>query len=555
MLQFLNIQNFALINQLDLEFESGMTVLTGETGAGKSIIIDALLLALGGRADSQTIHPNAERCTVSASFNIKTLPHAQQWLQQRELGNDEHCILRRTLTTDGRSRGFINDQPVPLQVMRELGDLLVSIHGQHEHQALLKPDQQRILFDDYAGHSALVDKVFVLYESYHETQKQLAAINEQHAQRNARLELLRYQVNELKQLDLQEDELARLDQEQYQLANAEALLTQAQQALDLLEENDNGGARQLLTKAQTILAPKIGTQKQLESITQLLNTAIIQTEEATNELRDYCEQVQLDPERLQWVEQRLEAIHDLARKHRINPENLFATQQKLEQELQQLTHSDTHTQELQTLCHELQQQYQQAAKELTRSRQKAEKRLVPAVTQVLHQLGMPGGKFDVTLTPLSNDSISPYGLERIEFLVSANPGQPLQPLAKVASGGELSRISLAIHALTTQNTAIPTLIFDEVDVGIGGGTAEIVGRLLQQLSTSSQLLCVTHLPQVAALGRHHFQVNKKIIKNNTQTEILLLNKNARIQEIARMLGGIKITAQTLAHAKEMVEVA
>ncbi len=555
MLQHLSIQNFALINQLDLEFNSGMTVLTGETGAGKSILIDALLLALGDRADTKVIQNGCDRCAISASFAIHQLPVAEEWLQAHELANDDNCILRRTISADGRSRGFINGQPVPVQLLRELADLLVSIHGQHEHQALLKPDQQRILFDAYAGHGTSVTKVQQLYSQWRKTQEELTSLKTQNEHRNSRLEFLSFQVEELLQLNLQQDELIKIDQEHRQLANAEHLLASAQQAALLLAEQEDNNALGLLHKAQTLLLAKKGIDRKLDNAAELLHNAIIQTEEAFAELSHYCDRMSLDPERLQWVEQRLGAIHDVARKHRITPKQLIPLQQQLQQELEQLLNSDSRLQELENKLAELAIQYQKAAETLSAQRQKAAQHLAPAIEKYLQQLGMPGGRFVVHFEPNANNQFAAHGLERIEFHVSANPGQPLQPLGKVASGGELSRISLAIHTLTAQNNATPTLIFDEVDVGIGGGTAEIVGRLLRKLSDSSQVLCVTHLPQVAALGQHHFQVGKTIRDNSTHTEVKALDKKAKINEIARMLGGVKITDQTLAHAKEMVEVA
>ncbi len=554
MLQHLSIQNFTLIQQLDLEFNAGMTVLTGETGAGKSILIDALLLTLGGRADSKVIQSGCDRCAISASFDIHNLPLAREWLQTHELANENDCILRRTITVDGRSRGFINSQPVPVQLLRELGDILVSIHGQHEHQTLLKPEQQRVLFDAYAGHDALVKKIQQIYGQWRKSQEELLDLKTQYEHRQARLDLLKFQVEEFKQLNLQENELTKIDQEHSQLAHAESLLESAQQTILLLTEQEETNVLSLLYKVQSVLLPKKGIDEKLDSATDLLNNATIQIEEAAADLNHLCNRVHLDPNRLLIIEQRMSLIHDLARKHRVKPEQLISLEQQLQQELEQLLNSDSHLQKLENALVELANTYTTTAKELTASRHAAAQRLAPAIEKYLHQLGMPGGRFTVHFETHSQDNFTPFGAERIEFQVSANPGQALQPLAKVASGGELSRISLAIHTLTAENEKIPTLIFDEVDVGIGGGTAEIVGRLLKKLSHSAQVLCVTHLPQVAAQGEHHFQVGKTINNDMTYTEVKSLDKKAKIQEIARMLGGVKITDQTLAHAKEMVEI-
>lgn len=552
MLQHLSIRNFTIISALDLEFNRGMTVLTGETGAGKSILIDALLLTLGGRADSSIIQPGSERCTINASFNIQQLPAAQQWLQEHELASEQECLLRRIVNSDGRSRGFINDQAVTIQQLRELSNLLVSIHGQHEHQALLKPDKQRMLLDAYAGHHALCKQVSETYSRWREAQDQLAALQTQNQQRAARHELLSYQVQELNNLALEANECQQLDQEQRQLANTEQLLESYQTILNFLADNEEVNVLNLLNSAQTQLTHLQSLDNKLQNANELLNNTLIQAEELSNELRHYFDHLELNPERLQVVEQRLSAVHELARKHRVAPEELLDLQQRLAAELNQLENSDLLVQQLQQTISQLADAYQQVAKQLSQSRQQAAQRLAPLIETSIHELNMPGGRFKVEFIPNENAQFTSYGLERIEFHVSANPGQPVQPLAKVASGGELSRISLAIHVLTAQNDTTPTLIFDEVDVGIGGGTAEIVGRLLRTLASSTQVLCVTHLPQVAAQSHHHLQVGKTNTRDSTQTDVRVLDKNTKIQEIARMLGGVKITEQTLAHAREMV---
>lgn len=552
MLQQLSIQNFTIIHQLDLEFKSGMTVLTGETGAGKSILIDALLLVLGSRADSKVIANGCERCTITASFDLTHLPHAQHWLQQQELTDpNQECQLRRVLTVDGRSRSFINGQSVPLQLLRELGNLLVSIHGQHEHQTLLKQEQQRALLDNYAGHTELVKKIKELYTQWHLVTEEYNNLQRVTEQRHARLELLKYQLNELDQLAPQAEELKKLDQEQRQLANAEQLLAYAQNSVTLLDAEE-GSVLKLLNKAQHFLSVKKSIDPKLANASELLMGAIIQVQEAIDDLTHYCESIDLNPECLHKVEQRLSALHEMARKHRIAPENLVDFHQQLQQELTSLQGANNQLEQLQQKLAELSKLYVDAAKELSKSRQLAAKKLAAGVEKTIQQLGMPKGKFAVQLETLPLDQFSSHGMERLEFYCSANPGQDLQSLAKVASGGELSRISLAIHVLTAQNEATPTLIFDEVDVGIGGGTAEIVGRLLAKLGESAQVLCVTHLPQVAALGHHHFQVDKTIQADTTLTEVKVLDKKSKVKEIARMLGGVKITEQTLAHAREMV---
>ncbi len=552
MLQHLSIQYFTIIDTIELEFKPGMTVLTGETGAGKSILIDALMLALGGRGDSSVIRTGHERCTVTAGFNIQALPLIQQWLIAHELASDGECLLRRVITTDGRSRAFINGQTMPLQQLRELANLLLSIHGQHEHQTLLKPEKQRILLDAYAGHTALVKKVQTIYNQWRGTQDELNTLLSHTEQRQARQELLAYQTQELIKLNLQEDELTSLDIEQRQLANADHLLNNFQQLLGLLAEQDKSNVLNLINSAQIQVNSLQNIDQQFNPIAELLTNAEIQINEAVTELRHYYAQIELNPERLEWVETRLGAIHDLARKHRIQPNELIALQNKLQSELEQLENSDVAITKLQKTIAQLKQDYQNAANELSISRKQAAEQLGPKVEKSMHQLNMPGGYFSVQFIANPDNQPACYGLEKIEFLVSTNPGQALQSLAKVASGGELSRISLAIHVLTAQTDTSPTLIFDEVDVGIGGGTAEVVGHLLRKLAKSAQVLCVTHLPQVAAQSEQHLQISKLTENNITQTYIRNLSPTDKIQEIARMLGGVKITKQTLAHAKEML---
>lgn len=552
MLQHLSIQHFTIIDVLELEFKSGMTVLTGETGAGKSILIDALMLALGGRGDSNMIRQGEERCTISANFNIQKLAVAKQWLAEHELTSDDECVLRRIITSDGRSRAFINGQATPLQQLRELGSLLVSIHGQHEHQTLLKPDKQRLLLDAYAGHTALIKKVQTLYNQWRTAQDELANLQAQAEQRQARQELLAYQTQELAKLNLQENEIKELDVEQRQLANADRLLNSCQQLLTMLAEQDEGNVLSLLNSAQIQTSNLQNIDPQFNAINELLNSAEIQINEAISELRHYFAGVELNPERLAWVENRLSAIHEFARKHRVHPEELIPLQNRLTAELKQLENSDAAINALQKQINVLSQDYQTAAQELSNSRKNAAEKLSPLIETSMQQLNMPGGRFSVQFMANADNQPASYGLEKIEFLVSTNPGQVLQPLAKIVSGGELSRISLAIQVLTAQTDTTPTLIFDEVDVGIGGGTAEIVGRLLRKLAKSTQVLCVTHLAQVAAQSQQHLQISKSTNKNITQTFVRSLTQTDKIQEIARMLGGIKITQQTLAHAKEML---
>lgn len=553
MLNHIQIQNFTIIDQISLDLSAGMTVLTGETGAGKSILIDALSLALGGRADNKVIRHGTQRCDITATFDISSVIAAQKWLSEHDLNNDNDCILRRVINVDGPSRSFINGQPMPLQLVRELGDLLVDIHGQHEHHSLLKRDVQRQLLDDFAGHADFLAKTQSLYQQWRTTTQNYNDLLTRSRDQAARSEFLRFQVQELSQLDLSEKELESLDKEHKQLANMGELINNCQHALTVLHEKEDDNALQLLKQAQAALATLKHLDEKISTSSELLDSAIIQTQEAVDELNHYVDKLELNPHRLQEIEQRLVDIHNISRKHRVKPEEIPTLLQQFVNELQQLENSNQNLQVLQEKLQSLEKEYHSVAIQLSNSRQKVAKKLSKNIQESMQQLGMPGGKFDIQLETIKDSLINPYGLERIEFVVSANPGQPLQSLAKVASGGELSRISLAIQVITAQTNVTPTLIFDEVDVGIGGSTAAIVGQLLRQLGNTAQVLCVTHLAQVAAQGHHHLQVNKFTEKNQTRTQINQLNVEEKIQEIARMIGGMKITKQTLAHAKEMLE--
>jgi DNA repair protein RecN (Recombination protein N) len=544
MLQHIHIQNFTIIHHLELDLQAGLTALTGETGAGKSIIVDALELVLGGRADSSLIRHGCDRCEISTTFNLERLPEAQQWLANHEIECEDHTlILRRTLTQDGRSRAYIQGQPSPLQLLKDLGNLLVNIHGQHEHQSLMKRDAQRQLLD--TPYPELVNTVKTHYQTWHQAHNSLEALRVQ--DHTARCELLRYQVRELDTLGLTEGELAALESEHTQLAHASQLLSDGHSALDILADNT------ALNKACQLLSSIQAIDTRITPTAELTNSALIQIQEAETELRQYLETLDINPERLAFVTQRLETIYDLARKHRIVPENLSKRHIELSTELQQLEHAEEHLVALEETLKTALKDYHATAKKLTSQRQKTAQVFSAQITEAMQTLGMPGGKFGIHFETHNTQQPSPCGAEKIEFQVSANPGQPLQALSKVASGGELSRISLAIQVMAAQSDTTPTLIFDEVDVGIGGGTAEIVGNLLRKLGSTSQVLCVTHLPQVASKSHHHLQVQKQAVDGNTITQIQVLTSDEKVQEIARMLGGLTITKQTLAHAREMIE--
>ena len=553
MLTHIHVRNFAIVQQLDLAFGPGLTVLTGETGAGKSILLDALGLALGDRAEASVIRHGEARAEITVSFDVGGIGAAQTWLREHELDTGGECIIRRTINRDSPSRAYINGQPSPVQSLRELGEMLVDLHGQHEHQSLLHRDAQRQLLDDFADHGELLTRVADVYRHWRARRDEFEHLNTAKSEREARLDLLRYQVEELQQLALGEDEVAELDREHARLANASRLLETGQRALDLLFEAEEASASSLLHRASADLEELQRLDTGLTNVSELLGGAAIQLKEAVSELRHYLDGLELDPQRLAWVEDRLASIHELSRKHHIAPVELPALLYKLSEELDALQAADIRLERMQADIAKLEAEYHALARELSDARKSAATRLAAAVTQRMQELGMQGGRLDIALEALPQERMSAHGMERVEFLVSANPGQPLQPLTKVASGGELSRISLAILVITAQNAPIPTLVFDEVDVGIGGRVAEIVGRQLRALAANRQVVCVTHLPQVAALGHHHLQVSKAAETNTTVTRIVSLSAQERVDEVARMLGGIEITPQTLSHAREMIE--
>jgi DNA repair protein RecN (Recombination protein N) len=551
MLLNLTIHNYALVETLELTFNKGMTVITGETGAGKSILLDALGLALGDRADSNSIRVGAERADIHATFDVTHHPEARAWLQEHELDNGTDCLLRRTITSDGRSRAFINGQPAPITDLRNLGEMLIDIHSQHEHQSLLKKDTHRRLLDEFSGTQTLAQTVRSTFNKLHQTKKYLHDVKHNQSESNARKDLLRYQAQELEQLHLGETEFADLEQEHQRLSQADLLISQAYRALEINSESDNNTLSALHHSLQSLQSIK-HSAPQLDTAYHLIETARIQIEEAVHELQSFTQSFQSDPARLQVIDARLAAIYQLARKHKVKPTELYAFYMELMRELSALQGGEESVEQLEKELAQLLSLYQTHASELSAKRTAAAKKLSKQVTQHLTQLSMPDGKFTIALTPFAEPHIN--GLDDIEFLVTANAGQPVAALNKVASGGELSRVSLAIQVATAETSVIPTLVFDEVDVGIGGGTAEIVGRLLRQLGERGQIFCVTHLPQVAALGHHHGHVSKHSDGKKTHTEIAMLNQKEKINEIARMLGGVNVTKESLAHAKAMLAV-
>jgi DNA repair protein RecN (Recombination protein N) len=552
MLQHLYIRDFAIVHQLEIALDSGFSVLTGETGAGKSILIDALALVLGDRADSDVIRHGCTRAEVTADFALKPTHAAAKWLKQHELFDDQECVLRRVIEADKPSRGFINGRPMPIQMLRELGEHLVDIHGQHEHQSLLKREAQREILDGYAGLTETVETLATHYQQWKSLEDRLQALRHQSADRDARVELLRYQVKELDALALEPGEVPALEEEHARLTNGAELLEGVQAiAQSVYDDDENAVARQL-ARAVGKLDSLSQYDPKLGEITALLNEAAIQVDEAGSRLHHYLDNLELDPERLQAVERRLSSVHDLSRKHKVRAEELPAVHERLRTELNDIEDLDTNLGKLEEDIRKERDAYTKVAKEITRGRETAAKKLARAVTGEMQELGMPGGNFDVALAAPAGGETSAHGNERVEFLVSANSGQPAKPLNKVASGGELSRISLALQVVIAGLGNVPTLIFDEVDVGIGGRVAEIVGQKLRALGKSRQVLCITHLAQVAAQGERHLAVSKRVEGKITLAEVRPLAERERTLEIARMIGGVEISKQTLAHAKDML---
>ncbi len=553
MLVHLAVNNYAIVDHLELELRGGMSVISGETGAGKSIMLDALALTLGDRADSGAVRPGTDKADILATFDVSDIAEARDWLSDRDLQQDDNqVILRRVITAEGRSRGYINGSPCPQQDLRALGEMLIDIHSQHEHQSLLKTDTHRRLLDEFAGASELARQVQLAAQRCKQTEKTLKQVSQQGDEQAARQQLLAYQLDELENLSLQDDELEALENEQRELASADQILHSCQQVINVCSENDAGSVLEALSASLHRLESFKHHNPQLREANDLLASAQIQIEEAVGELTRYLDHFEADPERQQYVEERLSAIFELARKHRITPQELPTLQQQLIDELEAQQQRGADAEQLHEELEAYRAHYHQLAKKLSGIRQKEAMRLSKAVSKEIQQLGMPGGRVELQLSALAADDYPVTGLETVEFLVSANPGQPAKPLAKVASGGELSRISLGIQVITAQTSRVPTLVFDEVDVGIGGPTAEIVGQLLRQLGARGQVLTVTHLPQVAAQGHQHLFVRKQQSKHETRTCIDQLDEQARVKEVARMLGGIDLTDESLAHARKLL---
>ncbi len=551
MLVSLQVRDFAIVDQIDIEFGSGMTVLTGETGAGKSILIDALGLVLGERGSAQLVRDGAKRAEFAADFDLVALPAVRNWLAEQELDQDDDCLLRRVIGADGRSRAFINGNAVPVSQLKSLGEMLLDIHGQHFHQSLGRRSVQRELLDHFAGHLELCAKVSAAWQSWRSIAERLAELLDADADRASRVDLLTFQLQELQSLGLTEGEPDELLSERRRLQNSGRLAEGVGASLDVLYDGDSN-ANSLIAEAQRAVSQLSEFDQSLDPLNEMLESAAIQVAEVADELRRYSESIEMDPARRDEVESRLDAIQGIARKHRIESDDIPALAERLQQEFDDLNHAEERGRELEVELGAARDRYYKLARKLTASRKKSAKAFARAVSDAMQGLGMPGGVFEIALNPLDDDKAGASGAETIEFLISANPGQSPQPLSKVASGGELSRMSLSIQVIASDGSAIPTLIFDEVDSGVGGGVAEMVGRRLRDLGESRQVLCVTHLPQVASLADGHFRISKVTDGKSTRTRVHSLDHDERVEELARMLGGVEITQKTLDHAAEML---
>lgn len=555
MLISLNIINYTLVEQLEIDFAPGTTAITGETGAGKSLILDALSMALGDRADTGTIRGDKDRAQITATFAVAGIPEAVKWLEDQDYQCDEQCILRRVYNREGRSRGYINGQPCTMQQLQQLGDLLVDLHSQHEHQSLLRRGTHRKLLDEFTGSVALADRVATLFQQWNSSHQKLLQLAEQSEQLSARRELLEFQVDELQQVNLDPQYLKSLEEEQQTLANAGQIVQDSQQLLEICDQAEDFNLRAGFNRCLTILANLKSKPRALSDAETLLRSGLIQVEEAIGELAHHIDRFEANPARLQQLEEELAVIFQLGRKHRVNPESLEDTLDRLQAELQALTAGDQSIEGLQQQVDQLATDYQQAAQELSRARRQGAELMAEAINLQLQELAMGGAQLQIQLHSVDNGEYRSFGGEEVEFVIATNPGQPHKPLAKIASGGELSRVSLAIQVVAAAHSNIPTLIFDEVDVGIGGSTADIVGQLLKKLGDGGQVISVTHQPQVAAHAHHHYVASKVIADNSAESLISNLDRQQRIEELARMLGGSKITSQTLSHAAELLSMA
>jgi DNA repair protein RecN (Recombination protein N) len=552
MLTSLQVRNFAIIDQAEVEFAPGMTVLTGETGAGKSILVDALGLVLGERGGTGLTRRGAKRAEFSAEFNLQHLPDAKAWLEEQMLDLDDECHLRRVINADGRSRAFINGNAVPLQSLKTLGEMLLDIHGQHFHQSLGRRDVQRNLLDYFGGLNDVRAATETAFNEWQAVARQIVDLEAADADRAARLELLQFQIAELDALALGSGEVAALSQERQKLQSSGKLAEGVTGALQRLYDGDPVNAQVLIAEAMQAIEQMCEFDPSLDPVAGLLQDANIQVSEAQDMLRRYGDALDMDPARQNWVEERLDAIYAIARKHRVEPDELGDLHRTLRQQLDDLEHAEERSAELTDKVVKFEAGYRKQAAQLSAGRKKAAQDFSSAVSSAMTGLGMPGGVFEAVLRYRDRNDPRSWGIDDIEFLISANPGQQLLPLSRIASGGELSRMSLSIQVIASNGSAIPTMIFDEVDSGVGGGVAEMVGLKLRELGETRQVFCVTHLPQVASLADNHIRISKISDGTSTKTVVTHLGDDERIEELARMLGGVEITSRTREHAAEML---
>lgn len=551
MLTRLYLKDFAVVHEAEAGFGPGMTVVSGETGAGKSLLVDALALLCGGRADSTMVRHGAERAELAAEFDLADAPQALAWLREAELDDGPDCRLRRVLRSDGGSRAWINGRPAGAGQLAELGAWLVEIHGQHEHQALLVRGRQLALLDVHGGHAGLLDRVRHLAAEWRETRRALDALAAA-GDPGERIAYLRHQLAELESEALAAEEIEELQAAHRRLSHAAELIQGCDQALAQLAAEDGYSLGPLLRRVRAGLHRLLDHEPRLAEVDTLLESAGIQLDEAAAALERLRDDLDLDPQRLNALDARLARLHDLARKHRVALTELARHSQTLRVELDRLSDAGTQAARLSATLHSQAEAWREAAAALSAARRETGERLSTAVSALLGELGMGGGRFAVEFEAQNGEQPDPQGAERVEFLVSANPGQPPRPLRKVASGGELSRISLAIEVAALGADDVPSMVFDEVDSGIGGAVAEVVGRKLRALGQRRQVLCVTHLPQVAAQGHRHFQVSKAVDAEHAMSAVTELDEPARVEELARMLGGLDIAREARQHARQML---
>jgi DNA repair protein RecN (Recombination protein N) len=553
MLSLIRVKNYAVIDEIEVEFGGGLNVMTGETGAGKSILVDALGLALGDRADAAAVRQDAERAEISVTFDVPKEHGALAWLAERGLDDGTDCTLRRLVGADGRSRAFINGQPVNLQDLKALGGLLVDIHGQHAHQSLLDAGNQRALLDADDELAPLAATVAERFAAWNALVEQLENRRTSSAARQAELELIRFQIAELDALALQEGEPERLRAERERLANTDRLLSGANAALDALAENENAAAYSLLVHARREVEKLAEIDATLRAQAQALASVEIELREVETALQHYRDSIEADPARLAWIDDRLARVRALARRHGRSEDELPQTLPALRERLAALDGGGEPLEALAKRTADAREKFLDAARRLSTLRAKHAAALSREVTALLVELGMPHGEFRIGLSQKPLERADANGLERVEFEVKLNPGLPFAPLARVASGGELSRISLAVEVARSGASPVTAFVFDEVDAGIGGRVADIVGRKLRELSAARQVLCVTHLPQVASHGKAHYRVAKHTDGKVSRTEVKPLTSKERVEELSRMLGGVEVTARTRAHAAEMID--